>query len=109
MIMKALGKVFLILFVTALLLLVGTFVGLTAIHHVASAERVHAFLESNWWAFAIWRYVLLGVLIWRWPNLCQWYGKRKSLSKEAVRGLIGLRWWVLGFIVLFEIVVVYGV
>lgn len=99
------------LYTVGLLLVVAitTAIGLTALHLSGSAAHIHAFLQNKWWVFAIWRYSLLAVLLWQWPRICRWFGKKKQLSDEAIQGLIKRRWLVLVFIVLFEIVVVYGV
>jgi hypothetical protein len=88
---------------------IGTGSGLLLLHYDHHTSNLHQALVRYWWAFAIWRYSLLGLLLWKWPSVCRWLGQRKGLSDNAIRSLIQRRWMFLGFIILFEIVVVYGV
>lgn len=107
--MKNLSKALLFAFLVILLGLLATMLGLWVLPHTTDAHRIHDFLQHYRWAFALWRYSMLALAIWQWPALCRFYGKRQSLSDEAISHLIKRRWWFLGFVVIFEVVVVYGV
>ena len=94
---------------TLIVLIAATFLGLLLLKHAGGSMHLHVFLQHYWWAFAIWRYTILAVLLWKWPKLCQWYGRRKGLDVQVTNRIAKGRWWLLAFIVVFEIVVVYGV
>ena len=100
------------LYLTLLILIfltVATSLGLLMLKHAHSAVNLHLWLQQYWWAFAIWRYILLALLLWKWPKICHWYGKRKGLDEQTTKRLAKGRWWLLVFIIIFETVVIYGV
>jgi len=102
-------KVTLWILLTLICLIIGSSTGLVLLRFAGTASSIHHFLTNYWWAFALWRYLILGAVIWQWPALCHWYGNRHGLSAEAVQRLTKRRWWLLAFIVIFEAIVVYGV
>ncbi len=94
-----------------LLVLIGavfTGVALWLMPHGAALNGVSASMCHYWWAFALWRYALLGTLVWKWPKLCQWFGAKNQWSQESIVLASQKRWWVLVMIILFEVVIVYG-
>lgn len=95
-----------------LLLLVGaafTGIALWLMPHSAALTNVSDEMRHYWWVFAIWRYLLLGLLIWKWPRLCQWYGNKHQWSETEITLACKKRWWALAVIIVFELVVVYRI
>lgn len=107
--MRPIGKKGLFSFVLLLATCIATPIVLILLIHMGHGFKPYVFLQKYWWLFAIWRYALLGVMLWKWPRLCRWFGQRNQLSEENIQRLIKQRWIILILIALLEIVMVYGV
>ena len=104
--MKRFSITFIKILITFTLL---AFSGLMLLRLSTSGHLPANAIGKDWWLFAIWRYGILTLVLWKWPAICRHITKRKNLDAEQLNWLLGLRWWILCFVALFEAVFVYGV
>lgn len=98
------------------LMLIVTFFGVMGLflggsfllQHHASNETLTKFLQLHLLGFIFWRYCLIGLLLIFWPQLINAIGTRKRWDKDTLVYLMKSRWYLLGFIVLFELLIAHN-
>jgi hypothetical protein len=55
------------------------------------------------------RWVLIGTLALLWPQLCRWWSDAENLNGHKAEQLINLRWRIVGWLVVIELILGQGV
>ena len=100
-------------FIAAIILGIGLLAvfGRALIENGIARDVQHAIDEYRWLTTLI-RYVLIAVVVWRWEKMIRFIVGRskKRYLEEDVERLVGFRWRLLGWLVLFELIrVLYSV
>lgn len=89
-------------------LLIGLLLGLLLIYYHDSAVGLQHFLQIHVWQFVAWRYLVFFLVIYFWRSIICWLGRLRKWHPRVMVKLIRLRWQVLAFFVLFELLFVYN-
>ena len=63
------------------------------------------FLEQQKLIFTAFRLSIIILVFWKWEQLIQWFASKKNWDQDMIQLMIDLKWKILAWILLFEIVV----
>ena len=104
---KRKGLLLLSLTATLMALVVGLFLWNGVQTHSIHAMRT----RIDYWqpVLAGIRWVVIGTLALVWPQLCRWWSDAENLNGHKAEQLINLRWRIVGWLVVIELILGQGV
>lgn len=106
--MKSMGKLFFLTTIVLLMLGIMVFFSMQFVEqkNLEAIASMSQFIEGQKWPFTVFRVCLLAMVFWQWVPLMNALARRNEWDDEVRLRIIDARWKVLGWFVLFEVIVI---